>query len=134
MKKVLLDTDILSMFLTNNLIVKENINNYLEEYNCITYSILTYYEILSGLKYRDNKKLLGKFMGLSKISEIVPLSIESINFSAEIYSDLRERGITIDDVDILISGICLDTGFALSTNNIKHYQNIKNLEIINWSN
>lgn len=133
MKKTLIDTDILSMFLRNNPKVTENFNIYLEEYTIITFSILTYYEISSGLKYKDNKKYLNKFLELSKISEIVTLSTDSVNYSADIYADLRKRGITIGDVDILISGICLANGLAIATNNEKHYKDIPELEIVNWS-
>lgn len=37
----------------------KNCNNYLKEYQKLNFSLITYYEIVSGLKHKDaNKKLL----------------------------------------------------------------------------
>ena len=49
MKPVLVDTDILSEFLRGIPRVVENAENYLQEYDAINFSIITYYEILNGL-------------------------------------------------------------------------------------
>ncbi len=65
MKPALIDTDILSMFLKGNTKVKENFKNHLKSYNYINFSIITYYEILSGLKHKDaNKKISSILLNL----------------------------------------------------------------------
>jgi tRNA(fMet)-specific endonuclease VapC len=56
MKPALIDTDILSMFFKGNKNVKQNFKAYLDQYSEINFSIITYYEILSGLKHRDANK------------------------------------------------------------------------------
>ena len=61
MKQSLIDTDILSMFFKGNSKVKEKFNIYLKSYKEINFSIITYYEIISGLKHRDAKKTNGYF-------------------------------------------------------------------------
>ncbi|MEW6417363.1 MAG: hypothetical protein AB1480_04495 [Nitrospirota bacterium] len=50
MKPVLVDTDILSMFFRNNSNVVSHFRKYLVHHDKINLSIITYYEILSGLK------------------------------------------------------------------------------------
>ena len=55
MKPTLLDTDILSEFFRGNTKVLENVNIYLKEYPSLNFSIITYYEILNGLLYKDAK-------------------------------------------------------------------------------
>ena len=50
MKPVLIDTDILSMFLRKHRKVVAKFEKYLREYDSINISIITYYEIVSGLK------------------------------------------------------------------------------------
>jgi len=47
----LIDTDIFSFMLKRDTIVLENIQKYLKEFARLNISIISYYEILSGLKY-----------------------------------------------------------------------------------
>ncbi len=58
MKPALIDTNILSFFFRNHYLVNERFRTYLREYGKINFSIITYYEILSGLKHRDAQKQL----------------------------------------------------------------------------
>lgn len=48
MKPVLVDTDILSEFLRGTPKVVENAETYLQNYDVIAFSIITYYEIRNG--------------------------------------------------------------------------------------
>lgn len=58
----LVDTDILSMYFRGNEDVIANFERYIKQYNGINISVLTFYEILSGLKHRDAKKQLDMFL------------------------------------------------------------------------
>ena len=58
MKLALVDTNIVSLFFRNQPLVIENFNAYIKEYGKINISIITYYEIVSGLKHRDAQKQL----------------------------------------------------------------------------
>lgn len=132
MKEALIDTDILSMFLRGNKTVEANIREYISYFSTINISIVTYYEILSGLKYKDANKQLESFIKLCESVTIFPVTKESSDHSADIYAALRQSAQIIDDIDILIAGICLENGFVLVTNNTKHFSRIKDLEIDNW--
>lgn len=133
MKKAIIDTDILSMFLRGDKKVESRVAEYLLYHSSLSISILTYYEILSGLKYKNAHKRLEIFLELCKSLSIIPLTIESSNKSAEIYASLRKQSKIIDDMDILIAGICLENNFVLVTNNTKHFSRIKSIELSNWS-
>lgn len=61
MKQSMLDTDILSEFLRGNPKVIDRVDEHLKEYGFLSLSIITYYEILNGLLYKDAKKQLQKF-------------------------------------------------------------------------
>jgi tRNA(fMet)-specific endonuclease VapC len=52
-KPALVDTDILSMFFRGNRAVVSHFQTYLDEHPQINLSIVTYYEILSGLKHSN---------------------------------------------------------------------------------
>ncbi len=133
MKKALLDTDILSMFFRNNEKIRENFRRYLEEYDEIAISILTYYEIVSGLKHRDAKTQLDTFLEFASHNLIYNLSQKSTEISAELYAGLRKKGTSVDDIDLLIAGIALEHNFVLVTNNTSHFARIEGLEVSNWA-
>lgn len=133
MKEALIDTDILSMFLRGDRKVRSKVEKYLLEYSTLNISILTYYEILSGLKYKNANKQLESFLELCSDILIIPLTKESADNSADIFSNLKSSGKIIDDIDILIAGICSENEYVLVTNNTKHFSRIKNIEIENWS-
>jgi tRNA(fMet)-specific endonuclease VapC len=64
-KLTLIDTDILSMFLRGDRSVVAQFAAYLSEHNSITFSIITYYEVLSGLKHCDAQRRLDQFLEFS---------------------------------------------------------------------
>ncbi len=85
MKPCLLDTDILSLFFRNHPQVVHCCNLYLQEYRQLSFSLITYYEILSGLKHRDAQKQLDKFLEFSQGNQILLLTDKSVTISAKIW-------------------------------------------------
>ncbi len=132
MKPALVDTDILSEFFRGNQEVVDYAKKYLQIYDSINFSIITYYEILNGLLYKDAKKQLEKFNAFSEINRILPLTVSGAKQAAVIFPDLRKSGQPIGHTDCLIAGIALSNGLQLVTNNTLHFQRIKKLELINW--
>ncbi|CAN5233116.1 PIN domain-containing protein [soil metagenome] len=133
MKPALVDTDILSEFLRGTPKVVENAEKYLQSYDAINFSIITYYEILNGLLYKDARKQLKNFTDFAELNKILPLTISATRQAAEIYADLKKKGQPIGHTDCLIAGIALTNGLQLATNNTDHFKRIKGLEIMNWS-
>ena len=133
MKPALIDTDIISLFLRNHPNVKKRFKYYLSEYKTINFGIVSYYEILSGLKYKDARKQLSSVQELADNSLILPVTESSVEISADIYANLRKKGILIDDIDILIAGIALANNFIVVTKNRNHFDRIDELEVQDWS-
>ena len=132
MRKSLLDTSILIAFLRGEEDVVAKVEEYLEEFDSLSLSIITDYEILRGLKYIDNEKKLRDFEELMDKSEIITLDREIIDKASGIYADLKRRGELIDDADILIAASCPVEGMILVTDNEEHFRRIENLEVENW--
>lgn len=132
MKSSLVDTDILSEFFRGNLKVVGNVNKYLQSHNSVNLSIITYYEILNGLLYKDAKNQLKKFTEFVELNEVIFLTMRATRISAEIYADLRKQGKPIGHTDSLIAGIALANDLQLVTNNTEHFKRVKGLEILNW--
>jgi tRNA(fMet)-specific endonuclease VapC len=133
MKPALIDTNILSFFFRNHSVVVERFQDYLKEHEKINISIMTYYEIISGLKHRDAQKQLASFQEFIAYNTVLPLTTNSATISADIYANLRNKGTPIDDIDILIAGIAIANDLIIVTNNIRDFGKIENLEIQDWS-
>jgi tRNA(fMet)-specific endonuclease VapC len=133
MKQSIIDTDILSEFLRGNEKVIAKLDEYLDEYNFISISIITYYEILNGLLYKDAKKQMERFEEFVSLNKVAPLTISTVKISAKIQADLRKKGTEIGHTDTLIAGIAMASGLQLITNNTNHFKRVKGLKIANWS-
>ena len=132
MKKSLLDTSILIAFLKGEKSVVTRVEGYLDYFDGLSLSIITYYEILRGLKYVGNKRELGDFENLMDNSEIITLDREIIKKASDIYVGLKEKGELIGDADILIAASCLLKNMVLVTDDEEHFRRIKELEVENW--
>jgi tRNA(fMet)-specific endonuclease VapC len=132
MKPAMLDTDILSEFFRGDENVLRHVERYLRKYSLITVSVITYYEVLNGLLYKDAKKQLRRFHEFIEINEVIPLSIHSAEIAANIQAELRRKGVEIGHTDTLIAGIAIENNRELITNNIRHFKRIKALKVSNW--
>lgn len=133
MEPSLIDTDILSMFLRGRKPISQCFDTYLQEYPQINFSIITYYEIASGLEYKDAKRQLERFTEFVQYNNMLLLTRQSANISAEIYARLRKQGNLIDDIDLLIAGIALENNLSVVTHNTQHFKRIDGLAVTDWS-
>ncbi|MCP6762076.1 MAG: type II toxin-antitoxin system VapC family toxin [Fischerella sp. CENA71] len=133
MKPALVDTNILSLFFRNQPLVIKNFDAYIREYGKINISIITYYEIVSGLKHRDAHKQLTSFLEFVSYNTVLPLTTDSTTISGDIYAKVRKKGTPVDDIDILIAGIAITNDLVLVTNNHRDFEKIEGLEIVDWS-
>jgi len=132
-KPALVDTDILSLFLRGEPAVVNHFAAYLKAYPRINLSIITYYEIVSGLKYKDANKQLDRFLELVRNNTLLPLTKRSCDIAAEAYARLRKQGKPIDDIDLLIAGIALENNLVLATRNVGHFDRVEELIVEDWS-
>ncbi len=132
-KIALIDTDILSMFFRGNAEVEAHFRKYLEQHERVNVSILTYYELLSGLTHRGATKQIEIFYRFISDCTILAMTEESVSYSARIYAEMRAKGKTIDDIDILIAGIALEHCATLVTHNTRHFMRISGLTVEDWS-
>ncbi len=133
MKPSMLDTDILSEFLRGNPKVINKVDEHLQEYGFISLSIITYYEILNGLLYKDARKQLTRFEEFVELNKVIPLTLRMAKAAAVIQADLRKKGTEIGHTDTLIAGIAITSELQLVTNNTDHFKPIKGLDLTNWT-
>lgn len=131
--KVLIDSDTLSMYMKHNATVVPNAQAYLNSYGIFTFSTITRFEILRGLKVRDAYSRLGTFERLCLSNEVVNLSDSIIVRASDIYVSLRKSGTLIADADILIAATALDLDIPLVSNNTSHFARIPGLTVLDWN-
>ena len=129
---VLLDTDTLSAILRRNAVVDVRAREYLRSHQRFTFSIITRYEILRGLKARRATKQQAAFDRFCAANTVLHLSNAIVVQAADIYADLYRRGKLIGDADILIAATSIVEGRCLATNNEPHFERIEDLSIDNW--
>ncbi len=129
---VLLDTDTLSAVLRRNPILAPKEQVYLRVHRRFTFSTMTRYEILRGLKAKNATRQLVAFDRFCAANTILPLTDAIIVQAAEIYADLYRRGELIGDADILIAATALVGGYGVITNNERHFGRITGLTTDYW--
>lgn len=133
MKPSLVDTDILSLFLRGVPQVVAAFDRYLSAYAKVNLSIISYYEILSGLAHRDAHRQREKFLQFVVENTVVPLTERACDHAAAIYAAVRKAGQPVDDIDILIAGIAVAHDLVIVMHNQQHFLHMPNVTIEDWS-
>lgn len=129
----LLDTDTLSEVMKQrDPTVRRRAGEYLAAHGRFTFSIITRYEVLRGLKAKGATRQEADFERRCHRSDVLPLTDPIVVRAAEIYADLKRQGQLISDADILIAATALTHGLVLVTNNVAHFQRIADLKTLSW--
>lgn len=89
--------------------------------------LITVYELLRG----DNSDEDLYWKTMFSNMKILAFDFECAEQAAKIYKDLKQKGLLIETEDLLIGATALRHNFKLATNNIKHFQRIEGLLLLN---
>ena len=129
----LLDTDTLSEVIkARDPSVRQKAQHYLAAHSRFSFSILTRYEILRGLKAKNAVHQIALFEQQCQKSNVLPLRDDVVVRAADIYASLYQQGQIISDADILIAATALIHGLDLITENTAHFSRIPNLNLAGW--
>lgn len=129
----LLDTDTLSELIKGkNAAVLQAGIEYLAVHGRLTFSIITRYEILRGLRARGARRQEERFHDRCRASEVLDLTDEIVDRAASIYAELHRAGELISDADILIAATALVHRMPLVTGNEDHFRRVAELEVGTW--
>jgi tRNA(fMet)-specific endonuclease VapC len=126
----LIDTNILSYFVKSNQKVVEKFALHSQEiYLC---------SVVQAECFYGAKKIAS--LGLVKNYDLIFENFPNLAFdfkASNIFSDLKvalsNKGKSIEDFDLMIASICLANELTLVTNNIKHFQEVPDLVVVDWS-
>jgi tRNA(fMet)-specific endonuclease VapC len=128
-----LDTNIIIFFLKNqNLVLNQKILQALIDQEIFTTSICASELLYYSYKNKATKSLELRQEFLEQL-DILNFDYHSAEIFAKSKVELESKGQKIDDIDLQIASICLANNLTMVTNNIKHFQNIKNLKLQDWS-
>ncbi|OGF53392.1 MAG: hypothetical protein A2Z21_07010, partial [Candidatus Fraserbacteria bacterium RBG_16_55_9] len=115
MTPALLDTNILSAFLKGQPHVVAHMEQHLDTAGRPSISIITYYELLRGLKELGNLRKLTDFEDLISRLYVRLLTQRVMRIAADLYVELRRHGQPLEDADILIAATALAHDLVLVT-------------------
>ena len=124
-----------SNFIIDILRNKHRAKQKLEEINksLAATTIINLYELMSGVyaaKDRNPEKHINILNEFLADIQILQLDSSSVEKSSKINGLLSSKGEIIDDLDIVIAGICLSNGCnTILTENIEHFKRIKELKV-----
>lgn len=133
MNQALLDSDTLSFYFKGNPKVIQKIDGYLTAYGFVHISVITFYEILNGLLFKDARAQLQRFQQFVQLNQILPVNVVVAEVAAKIYADLRRSNQMIGHNDVLIGATAIENDLTLITNNINHFSRIPGLSLDNWA-
>jgi|LakMenEpi13Oct10_1017325.scaffolds.fasta_scaffold11560_2 tRNA(fMet)-specific endonuclease VapC len=128
----LLDTNIVSFAIKNNLIIKERLEELRSQEELISISCITYFEVKRGLFAVKASKQLERFDDFFRDFEIIFLDdLAILEKAAEIHANLRLRGLPIQTEDILIAATAIIKDFILVSND-SDLLRVEGLSLENW--
>lgn len=123
----LIDSDVLINFLKGEEIAVKTIKKL--QNKPLYISVISVGEILEGLLETKNMKKLSSFKELLKTVTTINIDLPIIEKFASLRKFLRNKGLLIDNFDLLIASTCLAHDLILITNNISHFKRIPRLKI-----
>jgi tRNA(fMet)-specific endonuclease VapC len=129
---IFLDSDILSYYFSGNIKIQDKIIETVKSKEPIALTAVNVYETLKGFRWRNNVKKERMFKEFLETVPVFTIDDNTVLQAADIYADLRRNGKTVGDADILIAAIIINHHGKFISNNTKHYENIKGLNLINW--
>lgn len=130
MQRYLFDTNICVYYLKGKYNLIEKVEEVGQE-NCYI-SEITLAELIYGAtcstNYKRHKKEIDILLEWIKVLPIRP----TLWTYAKVKTDLRHTGNMIDEFDMMIGATALHHKMIMVTENVKHLNHIKDLEIENW--
>jgi len=129
--KYLLDTDTCSYIIKKPELIKRRFEKIEAGEICI--SAITWAELNTWIMMSSNPYL--RQLSLQKMFApiaILPFTTTDANYHGAIRKHIKESGIVIGSLDMLIAAHALSRGLIVVTNNLKYISRINSLKVENW--
>ena len=123
---MLIDTDVIIWYMNGNM----RALNTLEKYHGFSISVITYMELVQGMRNKNELNLLRK--ALKSWETKINYVTEEISSRAMFYVEQHFLSHSMQLADALIGATAVSHGIPLITGNTKHYKIVKELELIKF--
>jgi len=120
---LLIDTDILIWYMKGNEKAYKSIENNIN----FQISVVTYIELVQGMRNKEELKIFREFLKLWN-AQIIYLN-EEISIKAMFYVEQHYLSHSLQLADALIAATAVSHGLPIMTGNDKHYKVIKEIQI-----
>lgn len=124
--KICIDTGVLIDYHRKTIVERSFWYELSQTYSDFSVSVITQYEIFTGSNPKQEQNWITIFDKLS----ILPISPEVCQIAVETERLLKRKRKSIDLKDLFIAATCLQHKLPLATLNVKHFENIDDLQII----
>ena len=128
----ILDSNIVSFYIRQKHGIVQKVNEVILAGDSVIISPIAYYEVKRGLQAIKAEKRIKEFMALCNVLGVGQLDNSILDIASNIFCELKEKNLNVEDADILTAAFCMKHGLTLVTNNTKHYINISNLNYCDW--
>jgi len=123
---VIADTDVVLDFFTDTPPFAQALADLLKE-GRLAVTAVTVFELYAGV---IGAKRLRQIEAFCESVPVYALDLLAAAYAGKIYTDLKSKGITVGNQDILIAGICLANSLPLLTRNSAHFAPIEGLVVL----
>jgi len=136
MDRCLLDTSALSevidvLAMRSPLLARRS-KAYLRAHGHFTFSEVTCYEILRGLRKKHAVVQEQRFRAFCDRCERIPVTAEVFDLAATLWATGQAQGMVIEDADLIIAATAMIERLTLVTANLKHFAWMDGITLLNW--
>lgn len=135
MDRCLLDTSALSDVMLptakRSPTVERHLKGYLRAHGRLTFSEMSCYEVLRGLRKKRATEQLRRFIEFCNHCELLPVSFDVFDRAASLWAEGQRQEVIIDDSDLVIAATALLHGLPLISANTRHFSWIPTLSLLN---
>jgi tRNA(fMet)-specific endonuclease VapC len=133
MNVCVIDTDTLSEILKQkNAIVLSRAEAYFHHFGAFTFSAITWYEIVRGLRKANATALLKRFEEFVTNSVMLPVTPRVLDIAADLWVAAIGRQHRTFDADLLIAATAVDRSATLVTGNVDHFSWMPGIVVEDW--
>jgi predicted nucleic acid-binding protein len=131
----LLHANIISLNYRGDLNVLSNLKNKTgsELFLCSAVLAESYFGVHNSKNNNLKTLLLEYYNSISNSLVVLDFDLESAKIYAKIKFELKIKGIIVEDFDLMIAAIALSNKLTLVTANTKHFKDIDDLKVEDWS-
>ena len=127
-----LDSNIISYFLKKDTGIRRRLSTETNAGNQFTMSTIVYFEVERWLLEVGAAKKHAEFRQMCRDVPPEEFSLDVWNIAAKLYVQMRRKGQSVDDVNLMIAAFCIANNYTLVTNNTRHFERIDELKFVNW--